>query len=110
MVATRCARLRRAAIATGFDGGDPLRAAAPRLRSPRGLMVATAARAAPRLRSPRGLMVATRCARLRALAIATRGLMVATAARGCAALAIATGLMVATRCARLRRACDRHGV
>ncbi|WP_057288419.1 hypothetical protein, partial [Mycobacterium tuberculosis] len=39
-----CAAL---AIATGFDGGDPLRAAAPRLRS------------------PRGLMVATRCARLR---------------------------------------------
>jgi len=34
MVATRCARLRRACDRHSPDGGDPLRPATPRLRSP----------------------------------------------------------------------------
>ncbi|AFC42332.1 hypothetical protein OCU_11130 [Mycobacterium intracellulare ATCC 13950] len=36
MVVTRCARLRRAGDHHWVDGGDPLRPAAPRWRSPLG--------------------------------------------------------------------------
>ncbi|XTL08846.1 hypothetical protein ACQKB1_07140 [Mycobacterium tuberculosis] len=92
MVATRCARLRRAAIATGFDGGDPLRAAAPRLRS------------------PRGLMVATRCARLRR-ACDRHGFDGGDPLRAAAPrLAIATGSDGGDPLRAAAPRCDRHGV
>ncbi|XTL00599.1 hypothetical protein ACQKB0_15535 [Mycobacterium tuberculosis] len=66
MVATRCARLRRACDRHGFDGGDPLRAAAPRLAIATGSDGGDPLRAAaPRLAIATGSMVATRCARLR---------------------------------------------
>src|SRR6185312_15033794 len=65
MVATRCARLRRACDHHWTDGGDPLRPATPRLRSPLDRWWRPAAPGYAALAITTGPMVATRCARLR---------------------------------------------
>src|SRR6185312_4028860 len=65
MVATRCARLRRAGDRHRPDGGDPLRPAPPRWRSPPARWWRPAAPGSAALAIATGPMVATRCARLR---------------------------------------------
>src|SRR3984957_19642297 len=65
MVATRCARLRRAGDRHGPDGGDPLRPAARRGRPPRSRWWRPAAPGCAALAIATVPMVATRCARLR---------------------------------------------
>src|SRR5690242_3253586 len=63
-VATRGARLRRACDRHWIDGGDPLRPAPPRLRSPLDRWWRPAAPGSAALAIATGSMVATRCARL----------------------------------------------
>src|SRR5271163_2369559 len=65
MVATRCARLRRAGDRHRSHGGDPLRPAPPRWRSPPVTWWRPAAPGSAALAIATGHMVATRCARLR---------------------------------------------
>ncbi|ORA13691.1 hypothetical protein BST14_14945 [Mycobacterium arosiense ATCC BAA-1401 = DSM 45069] len=65
MAATRCARLRRACDRREADGGDPLRSATPRLRSPRSRWRRPAALGYAALAIAAKPMAATRCARLR---------------------------------------------
>ncbi|PBA14834.1 hypothetical protein CKJ69_15580 [Mycobacterium avium] len=54
MAVTRCARLRRACDHRAANGGDPLRPAAPRLRSPRSATRARPSAMPGRCRDPAG--------------------------------------------------------
>src|SRR6202011_1709432 len=64
-MATRCARLRRACDRLGRSHGDPLRPAAPRLRSAGAFAWRPAAPGCAALAIGWGVRMATRCARLR---------------------------------------------
>ncbi|MBZ4510727.1 hypothetical protein CKJ75_16145 [Mycobacterium avium] len=60
MAVTRCARLRRACDHRAANGGDPLRPAAPRLRSPRSYSRPPVSHAGSMPRSSRSSALASR--------------------------------------------------